>query len=74
MKPELYIERRTELEGFPVRVTSYRLDATYHAFVDNVEPGARISRGEGLSRAEAEGAALDDAGRRLARTRRMPVE
>ncbi|OLD61631.1 MAG: hypothetical protein AUI33_14355, partial [Ignavibacteria bacterium 13_1_40CM_2_61_4] len=68
-----YKERRLEVEGFPVRVTSYQIGGAFHASVDNVEPGARIARGEGQSRAEAEEKALSDAARRLARTRRHPV-
>ena len=73
MKPEEYSRRRLELEGFPVQVISYRLESTYHAQVDNVEPGARIARGEGPTREAAEEAALADARRRLARTRKGPA-
>ena len=73
MRPENYSRRQLTLEGFPVRVVSYRLEDCYHATVDNVEPGARIARGEGPSREEAEQAALDDAARRLQKTRVHPL-
>jgi len=74
MIPEDRSERREVIHGFPVRIISYRLEGTYYVTVDNVEPGARIARAEGSSRVEAEAAALDDATRRLARSRRFPVE
>ena len=71
MRPADHSQRRLELSGFPVRVVSYRLESTYHATVDNVEPGGRIARGEGPTREAAEEAALADAARRLERTRRQ---
>jgi hypothetical protein len=73
LRPEDRSERQLEVEGFPVRVISYRLEGRYHVTVDNVEPGARIARAEGATRAEAEAAALADAARRLVRTRRFPL-
>ena len=73
MKTEEYTEKRKELEGFPVRMISYRIGSTYHATVDNVEPGARIARAEGPSRADVEKSALDDATRRLARTQKQAI-
>ena len=36
MKAEAYAERRLELEGWPVNVTSWRLGETWHAKADNV--------------------------------------
>ena len=73
MKPEDRRESRLDVEGFPVRVTSYRIEGTHYAIVDNVEPGARIARAEAPTREDAEKAALEDAARRLARTRRREV-
>ena len=70
MKPEEYSEKKLTVEGFPIRIVSYRLGTTYHVSIDNVSPGARIARAEGTSLKEAEKAALADATRRLARTRR----
>jgi len=73
MKPEDRSERREVIHGFPVRIISYRLEETWYVSVDNVEPGARIARAEGASREEAETAALEDATRRLERSRRLTV-
>ena len=65
-------ERTLELAGWPVRVRSHRLGDTYFAAVDNVDPGARIARGIGATREEAEAIALERAEERLAATRRHP--
>ena len=70
MKPEDYSNREEEILGWRIRISSYRLRERYHATVENVDPGARIARGEGSTRQEAEGQALEDARRRLERTRR----
>ncbi|HEX6142346.1 MAG TPA: hypothetical protein VFZ01_06490 [Geminicoccaceae bacterium] len=69
MRAEEYQRRREELAGWPVGIVSYRLGEHFVCEVDNVTPGARIARGEGGSREEAERAALRDAERRLGRTR-----
>ncbi|MEN8374725.1 MAG: hypothetical protein ABFS34_04695 [Gemmatimonadota bacterium] len=70
IKPEDWAERRLELAGWSVRVVSYRLGDTYLCTVDNVDPGARVARGRGSTREEAEGVAIDRAETRLAATRR----
>jgi len=73
MKTEEYQEREDEASGWRMRVVSYRLGERWHCTVDNVDPGARLSRGEGSTREEAEGAALEKARRYLGNTRRHPV-
>ncbi len=73
MKVEGFAERRIELEGWPVNVTSYRIGSTYHSKADNVEPGAALARGSGATREEAERQAVEQAKARLARTRRRTV-
>ncbi len=73
MKPEEYSERELELEGWPVKVTSYRLGEEYYCTVDNVSPGAWLARTTGASKQEAEDKALAKARERLARTRRQTV-
>jgi hypothetical protein len=70
MKPEDYLERQLEVEGWPVRLTSYRLGKAFHCTADNVCPGAWLARTTGVTREEAEEKALTVAGARLARTRR----
>ena len=67
-------ERRSEtLEGWPVTITTYRIGDTYHCHIDNVSPGATVSRGEGTTRQEAEEAAIAKARERLAQTKRHPT-
>jgi hypothetical protein len=74
MKAEEYRKRREEAAGWPVNVVSYRLGNRYYSQVDNVEPGAVIARSEAATRDEAERKALDDARRRLERTRVLKQE
>jgi len=73
MKPEAYEEKRLEVAGWPLRLTSYRLGEVFHCQADNVSPGATLVRETGSSREEAELKALGVARRRLGRTRRRPV-
>ncbi len=70
MNAEEYLIRRDTLGGWPVRVISYRLGGRYLASVENQDPGARVSRGEGATREEAERLAVDKAAERLSKTRR----
>ncbi len=71
MKPEGYRERRVEIEGWPVNLTSYKLGAEYHCKADNVSPGACLVRTTGATRVEAEQRAMERAAKLLAGTRRM---
>jgi len=71
MEPSEHSERKLELAGWPVRLTTFKLGDTYHCTVDNVSPGARIARTEGKTKEEAEQKATEVAERRLARTRKM---
>ena len=73
MTPEDYSTKTLEVEGWQVRLTSYRLGESYHCTADNVDPGAWIARTQGATREEAEQKALDRARQLLARTRRMPT-
>ena len=74
MKVEEYQERRVELAGWPVNVTSYRLGEVFHAKADNVSPGASLARTTGATREEAEKKVLDRAEQLLARTRVQAAE
>ena len=69
MKAEEYLERRVEVGGWQVNLTSYRLGEVYHCKADNVSPGAALARTTGATREEAEKKALERAGQLLARTR-----
>jgi hypothetical protein len=73
-KVEEYQERKLELSGWPVNLTSYRLGQTYFAKADNVSPGAALSRTTGTTREDAESKAIARAQELLGRTRRNPVE
>ncbi len=73
MKAEDYSTRTLEVEGWQVRLTSYKLGDTYHCTADNVEPGAWLARTEGATREEAENRALERARQLLGRTKRHPA-
>ena len=73
MKPEAYEEKRLEVAGWPLRLTSYKLEGVFHCQADNVSPGATLVRETGATRDEAERKALEAASRRLVRTRRQPA-
>ena len=72
MKSEEYSRREQELAGWPITVETYKLGDVYHCTVANVDPGARIARADGATKAEAERLALEKAERYLAQTRRFP--
>jgi hypothetical protein len=74
MRAEDYQRRRQELAGWPVGIVSYKLGDRFICEIDNVSPGARVARGEGATREEAERAAMDSAERRLGRTQVYSVE
>ena len=72
MRTDGFTERRLTLEGWPVRIRSFRIGRRWHATADNVSPGATIAKSRADSRAVAEAAVTETARRRLARTRRTP--
>jgi hypothetical protein len=73
MKVEEHQERKLEIEGWPVHLTSYRIGEVFHCTADNVSPGAALARTTGASREEAEAKAVERATERLGRTKRHPV-
>jgi len=70
---EGYSERKLEVHGWPVNLTSYQLGPLFHAKADNVSPGANLARTTGATREEAEQLALTRAGELLSRTQRRAV-
>ena len=70
MKVEEYQERKVELAGWEVNLTSYRLDTEWYGKVDNVSPGATLCRTTGTTREEVEAKLLQRAEELLGRTRR----
>ncbi|HLG98487.1 MAG TPA: hypothetical protein VKX49_19370 [Bryobacteraceae bacterium] len=73
MNVENYAERRIEIDGWPVNVSSYQLGTKWHAKADNVSPGANLARAEADSRESAEQQVIDRARQLLARTKRHEV-
>ncbi len=73
MKPEQYTERKLELEGWPVNVTSYKLGDQFYCKIDNVSPGAWLARTAAATREEAESQAIERAKKLLSRTQRRPA-
>jgi rhodanese-related sulfurtransferase/glyoxylase-like metal-dependent hydrolase (beta-lactamase superfamily II) len=72
-KVEDYAERKLEVHGWPVNLTSYKLGGQFHAKADNVSPGANLARTAGATREEAEQLAIARAAELLARTQRRAV-
>ena len=73
MNVENFAERRIEIDGWPVNLTSYQIGGVYHCKADNVSPGAGIARTTGATREEAEEKAIARAKELLSRTRRHEV-
>ncbi len=73
MTPEDYTERTIDVEGWPVHLTTYKLEGKYHCKADNVSPGANLARVEADTKEEAESKAITRATELLSRTRRHAV-
>jgi len=73
MKPENYSERKLEIDGWEVNLTTYQLGGKWHAKADNVSPGASLARIVADSREDAETRVLARAKELLSRTRRHAV-
>ena len=73
MRAEEFQERKVEVAGWPVNLSSYKLGDTWHCKADNVSPGAGLARSTGATREEAEEKALKRAEELLSRTRRHAV-
>jgi hypothetical protein len=63
--PEEYRVEQKELAGLQVSVASYKFGDMYHCHISNIDPGATIARTDGMTREEAELAALARALQRL---------
>jgi len=73
MRAEEFTHRIQDLAGWQIVVETYRLGETYFTTISSVDPGARFARAQGVSRDEAEKAALEKARKWLGQTRRFPV-
>ncbi len=54
-----------QINGTPVKVTSYRLGEAFYCQVANADPGATICRAQGATRDQAVGAAVSKAAEQL---------
>jgi len=70
VKPEHFSERKVEVDGWEVNLTTYQLGEKWHTKADNVSPGAALARVVADTREEAEARALARAKELLARTKR----
>jgi len=73
LNPQNYSERKVDVEGWQVNLTTYQLGDKWHCKADNVSPGAALARIVAGSREEAEAQALDRARTLLSRTKRHSV-
>jgi hypothetical protein len=73
MNAEQFTSRRQEIAGWPCTIETYKVGEVFHCTIANVDPGARIARGDGATREEAEQRAIEKATRYLGNTRRFPI-
>ncbi|MGB6946127.1 MAG: hypothetical protein WBE37_27265 [Bryobacteraceae bacterium] len=73
MKPENYSERKVDVDGWEVNLTTYQLGNKWHTKADNVSPGAALARIVADTCEDAETRALARARELLARTKRHTV-
>jgi hypothetical protein len=68
-RAEGWEQRDAELAGWPVRITSYKLQETWRCEIANVSPGATIARATSATREGAVEEASAKARERLGRQR-----
>lgn len=68
-----FAERLIEIDGWPVRLTSYRVGDKFICQADNVSPGACLARMSAESALEAESQAISKARHLLGKTKRRAV-
>jgi hypothetical protein len=70
---EQFKEHQIDIEGWPVRLTSYRVGEKYVCQADNVSPGACLARFSAATLEEAEAQAISKAKHLLGKTRRRDI-
>lgn len=70
---EQFEERQIEIDGWPVKLTTYRVGEKYVCQADNVSPGACLGRFTAGTLDEAESQAISKAKHMLAKTLRRAV-
>jgi hypothetical protein len=73
MKAENFTERKVDVDGWQVNLTTYQLGQKWHTKADNVSPGAALSRAVADTREDAEAQALARAKELLSRTKRRAI-
>ena len=68
-----YAERKIEIDGWPVRLTSYQIGSKYVCQADNVSPGACLARFSASTAEEAESQAISKARHLLGKTKKREV-
>ena len=71
LKVAEYSRREQDVAGWSISIETYRLGEVYHCTISSVDPGARVARAGGSSKAEAEERARQKAQRYLVQTRRL---
>ena len=66
-------ERQIEIDGWPVRLTSYQVGDKFICQADNVSPGACLARFSAATPEEAESQAISKARHLLSKTKRREV-
>lgn len=70
---EGFRETEIELNGWPVRLTSYRVGDKYVCQADNVSPGACLARFTASTPEEAESQTISKAQHLLGKTKRRDI-
>lgn len=73
VKSEQFQERRIEIDGWPVKLTSYRVGEKYVCQADNVSPGACLARFSADTPEEAESQVISKARHLLSKTKRHDI-
>jgi len=73
LKSQDYKERQFEIDGWPVKLTSYRIGEKYVCQADDVSPGACLARFTAATPEEAESQAISKARHLLSKTRRREI-
>jgi hypothetical protein len=68
-----YAEKQIEIDGWPVRLTSYQVGSNYVCQADNVSPGACLARFSAPTIEEAESQAISKARHLLGKTKKREI-
>lgn len=66
-------ERQIEIDGWPVKLTSYQIGEKFVCQADNVSPGACVARFSAATPEEAESQAISKARHLLSKTKRREI-